>query len=144
MSGNFPDCLESFWNVWKVSGQSGKFPDCLKSFRTVRKFSGESGKFPDCPESFRIVWKGSGLSEKFPDSPEIFQRVWKVSRLSGKFLDSLESFPSNIWISWLIIQYTIQSVNILHCLNVNIMAKNPFSVLCAYDNMSRKQFTRFW
>ena len=51
LSGKFPDSLESFRTVWKVSGQSGKFSDSLESFRTVWKVSRESGKFPDDLES---------------------------------------------------------------------------------------------
>ena len=43
LSGKFPDSLESFWTVWKVSGQSGKFPDSLESFWTVEKVSRQSG-----------------------------------------------------------------------------------------------------
>ena len=57
----FPDCLESFQIVWKVSGLSRKLLGCLESFRFVWKVSGLSGKFPDCLESFQIVWKVSGL-----------------------------------------------------------------------------------
>ena len=44
----------------KSSHQSGKFPDSLESFLTVWKVSGQSGKFPDSLESFQIVWKVSG------------------------------------------------------------------------------------
>ena len=67
LSGKFPDSLESFRTVWKVSGQSGKCPDSLESFRTVWKVSGQFGKIPDSLESFRTVWKNSGQSGKFPD-----------------------------------------------------------------------------
>ena len=58
----------------------GKFPDCLESFKTVWRVSKESGKFPDCMESFRTVWKVFRRSGKFPDGLESFQKVWKVSR----------------------------------------------------------------
>ena len=87
----------------------------------------------------------AGNLSRFPSTLEISLglRPREISRVSG-------NLGRRGWISQSIprlggarIQYTIQSVNILHCLNVNIMAKNPFSVLCAYDNMSRKQFTRF-
>ena len=91
LSGKFPDSLESFRTVWKVSGQSGKCPDSLESFRTVWKVSGQFGKIPDSLESFRTVWKNSGQSGKFPDSLEKFRTVWNVSRESGKFPDDLES-----------------------------------------------------
>ena len=56
----FPDGLESFRMVWKVSGWTGKFPDGLESFWIVWKVSGWSGKFEDGLESFRMVWKVSG------------------------------------------------------------------------------------
>ena len=68
------------------------FPECLESFSTVWKVSGKSGKFPESMESFRRVWKVSGQSGKFPDSLESFQTVWKLSRQFGKFPDSLARF----------------------------------------------------
>ena len=56
----FPDGLESFRMVWKVSRWTGKFTDGLENFRMVWKVFGWSGKFPDGLESFWIVWKVSG------------------------------------------------------------------------------------
>ena len=82
--GNFPDCLESFKTVWKVSRQPGKFLDSDESFQTVTKVSGQSEKFPDSVESFRTVWKDL-------DSLKNVQTMGKVSRQCGKFPDSLES-----------------------------------------------------
>ena len=60
--------------VWKVSSWSGKFPvsleffDSVESFWTVWKVSGQSEKFLKSLESFRIVYKVSGQAEKFPDN----------------------------------------------------------------------------
>ena len=88
----FPDGLETFLMVWKVSGS-------LESFWIVWKVYGWSGKFPDGLESFRMVWKVSGCSRNFPvgldrcpDGLESFQMVWNISGWSGKFLDGLETF----------------------------------------------------
>ena len=50
LSGKFPESLESFQKVWKVSGQSGNFPKSLENFRTVWKVSKQCQKFPVmCP-----------------------------------------------------------------------------------------------
>ena len=69
----FPESVESFRTVWKVSGQSGKLPDSLESFRTVEIVFGQSGKFLDSLEIFWVlVWK-------VPDSLVIF---WTVLRQS--------------------------------------------------------------
>ena len=81
-SGNFPDDLETFWMIWKLSGWSGNFPDGLETFRMIWKLSGWFG-------NFRIIWKLSGWSENFPDGLETFQMAWKFS-------DHLES----VWIIW--------------------------------------------
>ena len=35
---------------------SGKFPDGLESFQTVRKLSTLSGNFPHCQENFQTIW----------------------------------------------------------------------------------------
>ena len=40
MSGNFSHC-------WKLSRLSGNFPDCSETFQTVWKVSEQSGNFPD-------------------------------------------------------------------------------------------------
>ena len=58
-TGKFPDGLESFRIVWKVSGWSGKFLDNLESFRIIWQVSLQSGKFWDNLEDFRITWKVS-------------------------------------------------------------------------------------
>ena len=84
--------LESFWRVWKVSGESGKFPDRLESFQPVWKVSIQSGKLPDSLESFLTVWRVSGHSGIIPDSLEHFWTVWTFSGQFGKFLSSLGSF----------------------------------------------------
>ena len=75
--------------VGKVSGLFGNFPDGLESFQTVRKLSTLSENFQNCQ-------KNSRLSENFPDQLETFQTVWKLSRVSGKFPNSLETFSTNI------------------------------------------------
>ena len=78
-TGKFPDGLESFLVIWKVSGWSGKFPDNLENFLIVWKVSGRSGKFQDNLEDFQITWKVSGWSLTFPDSLESVWVVWEVS-----------------------------------------------------------------
>ena len=82
----FPDSLESFRTVWKVSRQLKKFLDSLESFRTVWKFSGKPGKFPDSCVNV------SGQSEKIPHSWKSCRSVWNVSEQSGKFPDCLVIF----------------------------------------------------
>ena len=52
----FPDHLESFQTIWKVSKPSGKFSDHLESFQTIWKVSRPFGKFPDHLESFLAIW----------------------------------------------------------------------------------------
>ena len=88
----FPDGLETFLMVWKVSGWSGKFSDSLESFWMVWKVSRWSGKFPDGLESFWMVWKVSRWTGKFPYDLENFRMVWKVTGWSGNFPDGLETF----------------------------------------------------
>ena len=73
LSRKFPDYLEIFQSVRKVSRQSGKFPVGLESYQIVWKFSWQCGKFPDSVESFRTVWKLSRPSGKFT-------KIWKLSR----------------------------------------------------------------
>ena len=76
-SGRFPNSLEIYRTVWKVSLQ-------LESFQRVWKVSRGCGKFPDNLERFQIVWNFSRQSGRF------------LINQSGKFLDSLENF----WTAW--------------------------------------------
>ena len=78
--------------VWKDSRQSGKFPDTLESFQTVRKVSMRSGKFPDGLKSFQMFWTVSKWNGQFPSGLDSFQMAWNVSRWPGKFPDGLEAF----------------------------------------------------
>ena len=55
-SGKFPESLESFWTVLRVSSS-------VKSFQTVLNISRQSGKFPDILENFWTVLKVSGQSK---------------------------------------------------------------------------------
>jgi len=115
LSGNFPDCPETFQTVRKLpvcpetfqtvrtlSRLFGNFPDCpitsrlSDNFQTVGKLSRLSGNFPDCPETFQALRKLSILSGNFLHSPETFQSVWKLSRLSKNFQDRLETFQT-LW-----------------------------------------------
>ena len=114
MSGQFPECLDSFQNVrlfqtirkvWKASTLSRQFSHCPEyshSFRTVSKLSGQ---FPDCPETFQTDRTVFRLSRWFPDYqpdnqdglddfhtfqavspyPENFHTFWTLRKLSGKF-----------------------------------------------------------
>ena len=61
-SGKFQDCLEDFWKVSKVSGQSRKFLsrkvlNNLEGFQQISKVSGQPGKFLDNLEGLQPVWK---------------------------------------------------------------------------------------
>ena len=44
----FPDGLETFQVIWKLSKWSGNFPNGLETFRMVWKLSGWSLNLPDC------------------------------------------------------------------------------------------------
>ena len=57
-----------YLTIWKISGGSGKFPESLESFWTVLRVSSSV-------KSFRTVWKISRHSWKFPDSLESFRTV---------------------------------------------------------------------
>ena len=60
------DYLENFRRVWKVSRESGKFPESLESFWTVLRVSSSV-------KSFRTVGKISRQSGKFPN---ILEKGW--------------------------------------------------------------------
>ena len=77
-SGNFPECLQTFKSVHKLS-------EFLETFQSVQKLSRLYGNFAECPQTFQIVWKLSRESEKIPWCPDTFQRVWKLSRVTNKF-----------------------------------------------------------
>ena len=79
LSRKFPDCLETFQTVRKLSILSGNFPYCQENFQTIWKLSGPTGNFPVRLETFQSVWKLCGPSDRFPDCPETFQTVWKLS-----------------------------------------------------------------
>ena len=80
--GTFPDCLESFRTVWKVSNRSGKFQNRLESFRTVWEVSGQFGKL-------WTVWKDSRQSWKFPDSLETLLVYFIVFLTFATFIELL-------------------------------------------------------
>ena len=64
-----------YLTIWKISGESGKFPESLESFWTVLRVSSSV-------KSFRTVWKISRHSWKFPDSLEVSGQSkvsWHVS-----------------------------------------------------------------
>ena len=99
----FPDSLESFRTIWKVSGQSRTFPDSLESFRTVWKVSEQSEKFLDSLENFRTVWKVFEQSGKFPANPvnictlspmsrKQFTYFWSIYVVKAIYALSPESF----------------------------------------------------
>ena len=73
LSGNFPDCSETFQTIWKLSRLSGNFPDCPETFRTIPKLSRLTGNFSDCPETFQSVRK-------------TFQTFRTLSGQSGNFV----------------------------------------------------------
>ena len=75
-SGIFPDCLEIFQAIQKLSKSSGKYPE---AFQVIRKLSGPSGKYPDYMETFQAIHKLSRPSRKYPDYPETFQAIQKLS-----------------------------------------------------------------
>ena len=82
LSEKFPDCLQTFQTVWRVSRQSKHFLHCPETFHTVKKLS---GNFLDQLETFQTDWKLSRLYGNFPDRLETLQSVRKLSRLSGNF-----------------------------------------------------------
>ena len=51
----FPEALESFRNLWKVSTIYGKFQDTLEGFRTIFNVSGPFGK---CLETMLFLLTG--------------------------------------------------------------------------------------
>ena len=69
---------EPSWGPWDPWNCTGKFPDGLQSFRIVCKVSGGSGKFPDDLESFQMIWKVSGRSKKCPDHLENVAGLSKI------------------------------------------------------------------
>ena len=81
----FPESLESFGRVWKISGKFGKFPDSVESLRTIWKVSGQSGKFPD---SLIIFWKGFRKSE----TKHTFVYDVKTINILGQFRNSCYVF----------------------------------------------------
>ena len=85
MSGNFPDCQETFQAVWKFSRLNGNFPDWLETFQPVWKLSSLSGNFPDSPETFQTLQKLSRLYK-------IFQMVWNILKLIHSYVDVLALF----------------------------------------------------
>ena len=97
-SGIFPDCLEIFQAIQKLSKPSGKYPEAFQVIRklsTLRKISRLYGNFPGYPEIFQAIHKLSGPSRKNPDYPETFQTIWKSSRLSKDFPEGPEPSQCN-------------------------------------------------
>ena len=66
---------------------SGKFPDCLESFQIVWKLSRMAGKFSNCPESsfiFQKVFALCGMFLYHLESVPSFRQVKRGKRQSGK------------------------------------------------------------
>ena len=87
---NFPDNLETFQTIWKLSRQSGTITGNRKNFQTIRKAYRKSGKFPDSLETYQTIWKKimtiwkfSRQYRNFLDNLEIFQTFWKLYRQFG-------------------------------------------------------------
>ena len=86
----FPECLEAFWIVWKVSKLSGNFHVCLGIYRIVSTFLA----LPENLRAIRIVSRqtkntldglGSVQTFIFLDCLKTFKTVWKISGVSGYF-----------------------------------------------------------
>ena len=102
----FPDTLESFQTLCKVSGPSEKFQDILEkfwtlaSFWTVSKFSGHSQMFlenyPAPLESFHTLCKFFENLIKFPVTLGSFRNLRTLAGHSEKFAETIESF----WTIW--------------------------------------------
>ena len=60
---------------------SRKFPDCLETFQTVRKLSILSGNFPYCQENFQTIWKLYRPTGNFPLSLETFSLLMILSKI---------------------------------------------------------------
>ena len=79
-------CL-SWDTLWELLTLYGNFPDHLETFQTIRKLSRLLG-------NFEALWKLSTLSRNFPDSPESFKTDRKHSGLSGNIPDYLETLQT--------------------------------------------------
>ena len=88
LSGNYPDCPETFNTVWKFFRLS-------RIFQTVRKLLSLSGNSPDCLETFQTVLKLSRLSWNCPDSLETFHTLQLMFRLNfmGNIVNTRKNFP---------------------------------------------------
>ena len=53
----FPNCLQTFYTVWKLSRPFKNFTNCPETFQTVQKLSRLSVNLPGCPETFQTVRK---------------------------------------------------------------------------------------
>ena len=90
-----------FPDFWKLSRLSGNFPDCPETFQTVRKLSRLSGSSPDCPEAFQTVRKSSRLSGNFSDSLETYSLLtwclgfilWPLFKVRAKTFRTRKNFP---------------------------------------------------
>ena len=70
----FQDSQEYFQTVFRPSG---KYPDYMETFQAIHKLSRPSRKYPDYPETFQTIWKSSRLSKDFPEGPEPSQCNFK-------------------------------------------------------------------
>ena len=80
LSRNFPNHLENIRKLSRSSGNfrpSGKYPDYMETFQAIHKLSRPSRKYPDYPETFQTIWKSSRLSKDFPEGPEPSQCNFK-------------------------------------------------------------------
>ena len=64
----FPEPLESFCTLWKVSGHVGKFSDTLENLWTSWNVSGYFFKNPDSLESFRTSGNFQYIQESFQEN----------------------------------------------------------------------------
>ena len=85
-SGDFPGCPETFPRVRRNFFRMSKnFPEHLEKFQSIQKLSKVSGNFPEYPETFQNIQKLSRVSRIFPVCPETFQNIRKLPRVSENF-----------------------------------------------------------
>ena len=72
----------------KLSRVSGNFPDCSQTFKSAQKLQEFFWNFPVCSETFYSVHnlyaKFSNLSRKFPERTEIFQIFQSAQNFPGR------------------------------------------------------------
>ena len=104
---SFPECLETFQRVRKLSRDSGNFHRSWKLSRAFENFQEVSETFHSVQKLSRVFWKFFRVSVNFPECPKTFQyygnfpeipknfqRFWRLSRVSEKFQGVSETFHS--------------------------------------------------